>query len=476
MRRRRRSNRPGNSQAKGPRCRNIWRATLRAYTVGESLASCDALVETKLSGTGTDGASTPTKIIGPTVGDAQSNLDFEMPRITIIGAGVTGVTTAYALAQRGHQVTVYERHRYAAMECSFANGGQLSASNAESWNSQATVLKGLRWMFRRDAPLLFNPRPSLHKYGWIAEFLRQIPKYESNTIETVRLAIAARGHLFEIAEREHIAFDHQARGILHFYATRKEHDAACRVNALLREGGLDRRAVTPEEMRAIEPALSGDFYGGFFTDSDSTGDIHKFTRGLSIACQRSGVVFFYDKPVQSISPCESGRIAIASGNDRETFDSVVICAGIGSRAFASMVGDHVNVYPVKGYSITVCLDDIESRAGAPWVSLLDDRAKIVTSRLGEDRFRVAGTAEFNGVNRDIRADRIVPLIDWTRRYFPRVSTSRAIPWAGLRPMLPSMMPRVGRGKLPGVFYNTGHGHLGWTLSAATAECVANAIA
>jgi D-amino-acid dehydrogenase len=109
------------------------------------------------------------------------------------------------------------------------------------------------------------------------------------------------------------------------------------------------------------------------------------------------------------------------------------------------------------------------------VSLLDDKAKIVTSRLGADRFRVAGTAEINGFNRDIRADRIAPLVAWTRELFPEMSTARVIPWAGLRPMLPSMLPRVGQGKRAGVYYNTGHGHLGWTLSAATAESIADAI-
>jgi len=130
---------------------------------------------------------------------------------------------------------------------------------------------------------------------------------------------------------------------------------------------------------------------------------------------------------------------------------------------------------VKGYSITVCLDDAKSQQDAPWVSLLDDSAKIVTSRLGADRFRVAGTAELNGFNRDIRSDRIEPLVRWTREHFPGVSTARVIPWAGLRPMLPGMLPKVGRGKHRGVFYNTGHGHLGWTLSAATAEGVAQAL-
>ncbi|WNC91810.1 D-amino acid dehydrogenase [Paraburkholderia sp. FT54] len=402
-----------------------------------------------------------------------------MSRIAIIGAGITGVTTAHALAQRGHHVTVFERHRYAAMETSFANGGQLSASNAEVWNSAATVMKGLRWMLTRDAPLLLNPMPTWHKYSWMGEFLRQIPHYRANTVETVRLAIAAREHLFSIASAEGIDFDLERRGILHIYKTRKEFDAASKVNELLREGGLDRNPVTASELHGIEPTLHGDFYGGFFTPSDSTGDIHKFTRGLAQACVRHGVEFHYDAQITSIEQPAEGRftlmVDLEGESQRFAFERIVVCAGVKSRDFAAMLGDHVNIYPVKGYSITVCLDDELSQQRAPWVSLLDDSAKIVTSRLGVDRFRVAGTAEINGFNRDIRSDRIAPLVDWTRRYFPEVSTSRVIPWAGLRPMLPSMLPRVGRGKRLGVFYNTGHGHLGWTLSAATAQVLAGAI-
>ncbi|AQH02044.1 D-amino acid dehydrogenase [Burkholderia sp. KK1] len=402
-----------------------------------------------------------------------------MSKIAVIGAGITGVTTAYALQQRGFDVTVFERHRYAAMETSFANGGQLSASNAEVWNSRSTVAKGLRWMLTRDAPLLMNPKPSWHKYSWMGEFLKQIPRYRENTIETVRLAIAAREHLFSVAEREGINFDLERRGILHFYATRPEFENALKVNQLLREGGLDRRAVTPDEIRSLEPTLRGDFHGGFFTESDSTGDIHKFTRGLADACVRHGAKFNFDTRVESISNDSSGNVVLETEHEdrrtQEYFDGVVICAGVGSRAFASALGDHVNVYPVKGYSITVCLDDEQSQDGAPWRSLLDDKAKIVTSRLGKDRFRVAGTAELNGLNRDIRADRIEPLTRWVHEHFPSIATSRVVPWAGLRPMLPSMLPRVGRGKRRGVFYNTGHGHLGWTLSAATAELVAEAV-
>ncbi len=125
----------------------------------------------------------------------------------VIGGGITGVTTAYALAQRGHSVTLIERNRYAAMETSFANGGQLSASNAEVWNCWATVYKGMKWIFKKDAPLLVNMKPSWHKLSWFAEFIASIPRYESNTIATAKLAIQARDHLFAWAQQENIDFD-----------------------------------------------------------------------------------------------------------------------------------------------------------------------------------------------------------------------------------------------------------------------------
>ena len=304
-----------------------------------------------------------------------------MTHVTVIGAGITGVTTAYALLDRGCTVTVIDRNRYPAMETSFANGGQLSACNAEVWNSWATMVKGVKWMFRKDAPLLLNPSPSWHKYSWLAEFAGHLRGYRANTIATTKLAIAARAHLFDIAEREGIDFDLQRRGILHVYRDRKSFDQAGVVNGLLMEGGLERHAVTPEEIRAIEPALHGEYFGGFFTPSDSTGDIHKFCRGLADACVRRGAVFINDAAVSSVKTVDGGietRWSPVGGGEMEILrsDSVVVCAGIASRQFAAMLGDRVNVYPVKGYSITVALDDAASREAAPWVSLLDDKAKI----------------------------------------------------------------------------------------------------
>ena len=400
--------------------------------------------------------------------------------IAVIGAGITGVTTAYMLARKGADVTLFEASPYPAMETSYANGGQLSASNAEVWNSTTTVLKGMKWMFKSGAPLLLNPKPSWHKYSWLAEFVAAIPKYRENTIQTVRWALEARAHLRSIAEEEGISFDREERGILHFYGNKAEYETAAKVSTLLAAGGLERRAVSPADIHELEPTLKGDIYGGFFTESDFTGDIHKFTSELAKACVRRGVTLRMATFVDEIN-VRNGKIAISShpaqekvtrkGTLTEIFDKVVICSGVRSRDFAAHLGDRLNIYPVKGYSLTINLEDAANQAAAPMVSLLDDNAKIVTSRLGKSRFRVAGTAEFNGYNKDIVWDRVAPMLAWCHAHFPEMSTESFQSWAGLRPMMPNMLPRVAQGKNPAVFYNTGHGHLGWTLSAATADII-----
>lgn len=398
-----------------------------------------------------------------------------MPTVAVIGAGITGVTTAYQLMSRGFDVTLFERQRYAAMETSYANGGQLSASNAEVWNHWSNILKGMRWMVQPGAPLLLNPLPNMHKYAWMTEFLMSMRHYEENTVATVRLALEARAELLRIAEAEGLDFALEKRGILHVYRKKASYEHALKVNKLLAEGGLERHAVSSTEIQDIEPTVKADLHGGFFTESDMTGDIHEFAAQLEEVCEARGMKSAFNTEITRLAEDSDGVVVHTSDGQDQRFDGVVVCSGVVSRKLAAQVGDRLNVYPVKGYSITVNLREQADRDAAPWVSLLDDETKIVASRLGEDRFRVAGTAEINGYSRDIRQARIDPLLKWCEELFPDMCTRSYVPWAGLRPMMPNMMPVVRAGRSKGVFYNTGHGHLGWTLSAATSTLVADLV-
>jgi D-amino-acid dehydrogenase len=410
-----------------------------------------------------------------------------MSSIGIIGAGVTGVTTAYYLAKMGYSVVVYDKHPYSGMQTSYANGGQLSVSNAEVWTSWPTVKKGLKWMFKKDAPLLFNLSPSMPKYKWIAGFLMNTVKGQSNfdkyTKLTIEYGLAARELYYEIAEEEGIHFDLLKKGILHFYRDKKTFDAAIQSCEYFKSAGVDRHVVTADEVVKLEPALapiSHTILGGTYTPDDASGDIHVFCHKLTKVLQeRYGVVFKYDTTVTDILTYNSHvnvtTLTNKSLHEIDVLEQVIVCAGVDSNEFAHMVGDSVNVYPVKGYSITIPLESGPYWDSAPTISLLDEATKIVSSRLG-DRLRVAGTAELADWNYDIRQDRIKPLTDWVRTCFPDVSVKNAVPWAGLRPMTATMFPVVRHAKTTDrVLFNTGHGHLGWTLAAATAKEIAELI-
>jgi len=385
-----------------------------------------------------------------------------MKRVAVIGAGITGVLAAYYLARAGHQVTVLEQERHPAMRTSFANGGQVSVSNSEVWTTWANVSKGIKWMFTKDAPLLIRPVPSIAKIKWMAKFLWNTFKgdYARNTAATIRLGMASRQLYKEIIAEEGLSFDQSYCGILHFYKDDQYLQNAESVKELYNAGGCEWNVLTPLQTVSMDSALGEleGVVGGVWTPSDWTGDIHKFCIELSNVLEKKyGVEFVFDFNVPNSIKQDLF----------ETFDTVVVSAGVGSVKIAKMFGDSLSIYPVKGYSITINVREEDMRY-VPKVSLLDDQAKIVTSTLG-NRFRVAGTAELAGENYDIRRDRIEPLLNWVHENFPNIDTSNYSSWACLRPMTPNMMPIVKKSKTDNVFYHTGHGHLGWTLSPATAR-------
>lgn len=384
-------------------------------------------------------------------------------RVAVIGAGIAGVTAAYEMVKKGWWVSVYDEGRYPAMKTSFANGAQLSVSNSETWNTWSNVKKGMGWMLKQDAPLLIRPDLDLKKYEWLARFMWHTVRgdYRKNTIETIKLGIKARSIYKDIAKEESLQFDQGDCGILHIYKDQGYYDKAIEAAAIYRDSGHanEWQTVNVDQVYDLEPSLKSqrDIIGGVWTSDDSVGDIHRFCCDLSIILkEKYKVEFRFLYPVVDLE-----EFALY-------FDAVVVANGVGAVKLAKTVGDRLPIYPVKGYSVTVNLDE-DSYDHSPYRSILDDQAKIVCSRIG-NRLRVAGTAELAGENYDILRSRIEPLLNWIHVNFPEVNTSDYHSWACLRPMTPDMMPIVKQSsREKKVFYHAGHGHLGWTLAAATAK-------
>jgi D-amino-acid dehydrogenase len=385
-------------------------------------------------------------------------------KIAVIGAGITGITTAYYLAKEGYDVTVLDRESYPAMCTSYANGGQVSVSNSEVWNTWSNVIKGVKWMFKDDAPLLIRPSLDFDKVSWLTKFLYHTAtnSYEKNTLETIHMGIESRKLYKEIIENEKIDFDQRYNGILHIYKNQKYFDMAKEAQKLYENTECEWDIVYPAQIKSLDGATQymKNIVGGVYTKSDFTGDCHKFCFELSKILRTKYKVKF--EFVENI----------IDYTDLIDYDKIVICAGVGSVKLSKRFGDNIPIYPVKGYSITI---HNNSETLLPHVSLLDDEAKIVTSTLG-NRLRVAGTAEFNGENYDIIKSRIDPLLSWVHKNLPMVNTKDYSSFACLRPMTPNMLPITKRSdNHKNVYYNTGHGHLGWTLAPYTAKKLAKMI-
>lgn len=387
--------------------------------------------------------------------------------VAVIGAGIAGVTTAYYLVEAGFDVDLIDQEPYPAMKCSRANGGQVSVSNSEVWNTWSNIVRGASWMFKKDAPLLIRPSLDWAKIQWLARFVYHtaLNQRDQNTALTIQMGLEARRLYQEIVAKENLEFDQSACGILHFYKNQKYFDHARDIGSLYRYNECDWEIVDRSRILDIEPALgdSKNIVGGAWTPSDWTGDIHKFCTELeSRLARHPGFLRRYSNKVNDLSKFDH-------------YDNIVVTAGVGSVDLAKSIGDRLPIYPVKGYSITIPARDAKSLKAMPKVSLLDDQAKIVTSTLG-NRLRVAGTAELTGENYDIRHDRVQPLLNWVHENFPDLDTRDYSSWACLRPMTPNMMPIFGRSsRKNNVYYNTGHGHLGWTLAPYTARKVVDQI-
>lgn len=399
-------------------------------------------------------------------------------RVVVLGAGLIGVSSAWHLAQDGHEVTVVDRQPEAARETSFANGGQISTSHAEPWANPETPLKALRWLGREESPLLWRLRADAAQWAWGFRFLMEcLPgRTRANTIAILRLALYSRALLKELRPALGLEYDQRQQGILHLYTDAAEFEHAIPQAALMQDYGCDRQVRSAEECLAIEPALRQStvpVVGGTYTADDESGDARKFAQALARRATAHGVAFRLSATVQQLL-VQGGRVSgvsLASG-EVLTADAYVLALGSYTPLLLKPLGIGLPVYPAKGYSVTI---PVAADSLAPSVSLTDDGHKIVFSRLGE-RLRVAGTAEFTGYDTSINQARCEAIVRRTFALFPRAGRRDQIEyWAGLRPATPGNVPLIGATRYGNLYVNTGHGTLGWTMACGSGRLLADLV-
>ena len=403
-------------------------------------------------------------------------------KVLVLGSGVIGTTTAYFLARAGAEVTVIDRQSGPALETSFANAGQVSPGYSTPWAAPGIPLKALKWLFQKHAPLSLRPDGSVFQWRWLLSMLAQCNgvDYATNKERMMRLSSYSRDVLRQLRADTGLSYEERQGGTLQLFRTQAQLDAAQKDIDVLRDCGVPFELLRREQLTGAEPGLADALprlAGGLRLPDDETGDCHLFTRQLAQRASALGLKLRLSCSVQSLvrdGDRVSGlQLAGATGETGERLqaDAVVLAAGSYSRNLLLPLGLDIPVYPVKGYSLTMPLQDASL---APQSTVLDETYKIALTRLG-DRLRVGGMAELAGFDLRLNARRRATLEKVTRELFPGGDLSQAQFWTGLRPMTPDGTPLVGATALKGLYLNTGHGTLGWTMACGSAQLLADVI-
>jgi D-amino-acid dehydrogenase len=403
-------------------------------------------------------------------------------RVIVLGAGVIGTTAAWYLNRAGHEVTVLERNAGAACETSFGNGGQLSVSHAEPWANPSAPYTLLKWLGKEDAPLLFRLRADPALWSWAFKFLIECGAKRSarNMIQLLKLGTYSLACLRELRRETDIQYDQLSKGIMHFYTSQKGFEHALKPAAMMSQMGCERRVIDADEAVRLEPAMAfikPQLAGATYTSDDESGDVYRFTTGLAERAAGEGAQFRFGVRIQRLLLSGGAIVGVEIAGETGMYevlraDAYVLALGCASRHFAREVGVDLDIYPTKGYSVTLPILDTDT---APTVCLTDDAYKLAIARLG-GRLRIAGTAELNGYGLALNPVRCQAIVRRTLELFPGVSNPElASYWAGLRPSTPGNVPYIGRSRVANLYLNTGHGTLGWTQACGSGRALAQIV-
>ena len=398
-------------------------------------------------------------------------------KILILGSGVIGTTSAYYLAKAGHQVTVIDRQSGPALETSFANAGEVSPGYSAPWAGPGVPIKAIQWMLMQHSPLVIWPMLDPAMWRWGLSMLRNCTeaRYAVNKGRMVRLAEYSRDCLRQLRADTGIQYDERSQGTLQLFRTQKQLDGTGKDIEILKQYGVPYELLDRAGYLAVEPALAltqEKFVGALRLPGDETGDCFKFTQNLAKLAQGMGAEFRQGVTIKGISSDSARITGVATDRGALTADAYLVALGSYSPLMLRPVGIRIPVYPVKGYSITVPIED----AGfAPESTIMDETHKVAVTRLG-DRIRVGGTAELAGYSLALREARRETLNHVLTDLFPRAGdVAKGQFWAGLRPMTPDGTPVVGGSPYPNLYLATGHGTLGWTMATGTGRVMADLI-
>ncbi|MFN8683157.1 D-amino acid dehydrogenase [Paracoccus sp. P2] len=397
-------------------------------------------------------------------------------KVIVLGAGIIGVTSAWQLAKSGHEVTVIDRQPGPALETSFANAGEVSFGYCSPWAAPGIPAKAIRWLLMQHAPLILRPKVDMAMIRWLTAMLRNCTsaRYALNKGRMLRLADYSRIALAELREETGIRYDERMQGTLQLFRTQKQLDASGKDVKALAADNVPYEVLDRDGCVRTEPALRHvreNFVGGLLTPKDETGDCFKFANALAELAAAKGVVFRYGTGIQGLD-VQGGRVrAVLTDAGRIDADAVVVAMGSYSPLLLRPHGIRLPVYPVKGYSLTI---PIERPEFAPESTVMDETYKIAITRLG-DRIRVGGMAEISGYALHLGIPRRKTLEHSVTDLFPGGDPDKAEFWSGLRPMTPDGTPIIGPTRVQGLYVNTGHGTLGWTMSSGSARLIADLV-
>jgi len=396
----------------------------------------------------------------------------------VLGGGIAGVTAAWYLAKEGREVTVIDRRPGVALETSFANAGLVAPGHSYTWASPRAPKILLKSLFVEGQALRLKLNADPHMWLWCLQFLRNCTAQRSrqNTTRKVKLCAYAQSQLQQLTEAEHLEYDRISRGLLYLYRDEASFARGTQAMSILTDNGLPLQTLDAASVVAREPALAharDRIAGAIYCPTDESGDAHRFTCALQAACERLGVRFEFNAPIEAIEASGDRIVGVRTPVGRVDGDEFVVALGSWSPIVARQLGYRLPVYPVKGYSATF---PVGPGHRPPELGGVDEHNLVAWARLGQ-RLRFTATAEFAGYDtRHTPAD-FTHMIRIARELFPDgADYDRPSCWACLRPMTPEGTPLIGRTRHRNLYLNTGHGHMGWTMACGTAKLLVDIMA